>query len=469
MGLEDEVDTEDRFCAYIEELCGVIGHADRAGPLRGYCTGLALPCERKSVEPMAAVTAPSRTAAQHQALLHFVSQSPWSDEAVLSKVYELVLPSMKRRGAMEGWIIDDTGFVKKGKHSVGVGRQYCGHVGKRENCQVAVSLSVANHHASLPIAYRLYLPEDWALDAVRRDKAHVPSDVAFKTKPEIALELIKKAHAAGQLHGVGLMDAAYGHDTALRLAIAGLDLSYVASIQGNVLVWVPGKKPVPRAPKRQRFGEVQLLSVEELARALPKTSWRNIRWREGTAEWLSSRFARIRVHVGHRHKIEGGPAEEWLLIEWPEDENEPIKYWLSNLPRSVSFCRLVDLAKLRWRIERDYQELKQEVGLGDFEGRSWRGFHHHATLCIAVYGFLISERETIPPSGHRSAPLFPAPALPENHKPRGASASNRTSLSELHPNHATTSAAGAGKNSSAMSLLRKTPKTKASAQCVVTQ
>src|SRR5467141_3781855 len=193
MGLQGSDGSDGRFLSYVEGLASVIGHADRASPLRDYCTGLMLPCERKSVEPMAAVTAPGRTAAQHQALLHFVGQASWSDEKVLAKVCEMVLPAIERAGPIEAWIIDDTGFPKKGKHSVGVARQYCGQVGKQDHCQVAVSLSVANRHASLPVAWRLYLPKEWAEDGARRHKAGVPDEINFKTKPEIALEQVGRA------------------------------------------------------------------------------------------------------------------------------------------------------------------------------------------------------------------------------------------------------------------------------------
>src|SRR5476651_1282871 len=179
-----------------------MGHADRAGPLRDYCVGLMLPCERKSVEPMAAITAPERTAAQHQSLLHFVGQGAWSDDAVLAKVREMVLPQIERHGPIEAWIIDDTSFPKKGQHSVGVARQYCGQLGKQDNCQVAVSLSLANHHASLPVAYRLYLPDDWAADNERLRKVGVPDDIDFATKPEIALEQLRWACEAGLPRGV---------------------------------------------------------------------------------------------------------------------------------------------------------------------------------------------------------------------------------------------------------------------------
>src|SRR5216110_3406551 len=185
MDLGGRDDSEARFASYIEGLASVIGHADRVGPLRDYCTGLMLPGERKSVEPMAARTAPARTAAQHQSLLHFVGVATWSDEKVLAKVREMVLPAIEKDGPIEAWIIDDTSFPKQGQHSVGVHHQYCGQLGKEANCQVAVSLSIANHTASLPVAYRLYLPKEWAKDKVRRKKAGVPKDIRFKTKPEI--------------------------------------------------------------------------------------------------------------------------------------------------------------------------------------------------------------------------------------------------------------------------------------------
>jgi len=415
-------DSESRFAAYVEELMGVIGHADRCGPLRDYCTGLMLPGERKSVEPMAAKTAPARTAAQHQSLLHFVGVAAWSDEKVLAKVRDLVLADIERHGPIEAWIIDDTGFPKKGTHSVGVARQYCGQVGKQDNCQVAVSLSVANHHASLPVDYRLYLPKEWAEDDERRRKTGVPDEIGFKTKPAIALDQIRRACEAGLPRGVALMDPAYGNDARLRTGVTELGLTYVAGIQSNTLVWPSGAEPKRggKPPTKGRRGEPDLTSAKELALGLPKQVWREIKWREGSADWLCSRFARVRIRVGHRHRLAENRSQEWLLIEWPEGEEVPTKYWLSTLPQEISFRQLVDLAKLRWRIERDYQELKQEVGLGHYEGRGWRGFHHHATLCIAAYGFLISERETIPPSEPRRATLLPELAIPNGYRPRGS-------------------------------------------------
>jgi SRSO17 transposase len=422
--------SESRFAEYVEGLVSVIGHADRAQPLRDYCTGLITACERKSVEPLAAATAPGRVEAQHQSLLHFVGEGHWSDERILAKVREMVLPEIERHGPIQAWIIDDTSFPKKGRHSVGVARQYCGQLGKEDNCQVAVSLSIGNSHASLPVAYRLYLPQDWAVDGERRGKAGVPEDISFKTKHEMALDQVRWACEAGLPRGVVLMDAGYGNNSELRADITMLELTYLAGILSNTTVWPHGTAPLPpkewsgrgRPPKLlQRDAKHQPASAKELAFSLPKRAWRRVEWREGAAEPLSSRFASVRVRVARRDfKRSKQRPEEWLLIEWPTNESEPTKYWLSTLPESTTLQRLVSFAKLRWRIERDYQELKQEVGLGHFEGRRWRGFHHHATLCIAAYGFLICERETIPPSAIRSARLLSPPAIPPGYRPRGS-------------------------------------------------
>ena len=373
---------------------------------------------------MAAKTAPARTAAQHQSLLHFIGVAAWSDEEVLAKVREMVLPSMQRQGPIEAWIIDDTGFPKHGKHSVGVQVQYCGQLGKEANCQVAVSLSIGNHSASLPVAYRLYLPKEWATDKVRRKKVGVPKDIRFKTKPEIALDQIRWACEAGLPRGVALMDAAYGVDLRLRTGMTALGVSYVVGIQPKLLMWPPGTEPKRKGRPLNSTGrrdEPDLTSAERIARNLPNEAWQTIPWREGSAEWLSSRFARVRVRVGHTQLKPELISEEWLLIEWPADEAEPTKYWLSTLPADIDFRELVDFAKLRWRIERDYLELKQEVGLGHFEGRGWRGFHHHATMCIAAYGFLVSEKEQSFPPQHLVAPRpSGASGLPGGDPPKGS-------------------------------------------------
>ena len=279
---------------------------------------------------MAAVTAPAHVSAQHQRLLHFVANATWSDEQMLAKVRELVVPSIVRHGPIEAWIIDDTSFPKQGSHSVGVHHQYCGQLGKQANCQVAVTLSIANHHASLPIAYRLYLPQAWIGDAARRAKAHVPAAIKFKTKPQIALEQIRAAHAAGVPRGVVLTDASYGSNKALRDAITALELTYAAAIVPTVKVRLV----------RAHDAKEQRVSVKDLALSLPKHAWRTTTWREGTNEPLRSRFARVRVRAA---PIRGAAkcAEETLLVEWPAGEAKPTKYWLATVEQKISFRGLV--------------------------------------------------------------------------------------------------------------------------------
>jgi SRSO17 transposase len=448
-------EAEARFEAYADGLASVLGRSGRGAGLRDYCTGLMLPLERKSIEPLAAATSPSRVSAQHQSLMHFVSVSPWSDQKLLTKVGELVLPTIERHGPMEAWIIDDTGFRKKGRHSVGVARQYCGEIGKQDNCQVAVSLSLANAWASLPVAFQLYLPKPWAEDGARRSKAGVPDHVAFATKPQIALEQIRRACEAGLPRGVVLMDAGYGVDARLRLGVTSLGLSYVAGVLSDTLVFAPGHPAAaghtrPKSGRRQRH----VVSIKEIALSLPAEAWTQVAWREGAAEPLSGRFARVRVCSAHRHRTLPERSVEWLLVEWPKDEVEPTRYWLSTLAEDIAFDRLVELTKLRWRIERDYQDLKQEVGLDHFEGRSWRGFHHHASLSIAAYGFLISERETIPPSGPGSSRRGPQAGLPDGYRPRGAADPDRTAHPQLDRHPTTTPRRRARQTTAAMSLLR---------------
>jgi SRSO17 transposase len=278
MNLKHGKDSEARFVEFVEGLSSVIGHADRTGPLRDYCTGLMLPGERKSVEPMAARTAPARTAAQHQSLLHFVGVATWSDEKVLAKVREMVLPAMTKDGPIEAWIIDDTSFPKQGKHSVGVHHQYCGQLGKQANCQVTVSLSIANHCASLPVAYRPYLPKDRTKDRARRKKAGISSKIGFKTKPEIALEQIRWACEAGLPRGVALMDVAYGNDSRLRAGMTALGVPYVVGVQPNTLMWRSGTGPRRKGKPLNNTGrrdEPDLISANEVMLSLPKRAWRH--------------------------------------------------------------------------------------------------------------------------------------------------------------------------------------------------
>jgi SRSO17 transposase len=333
------------------------------------------------------------------------------------------------------WIVDDTGFVKKGHHSVGVVRQYCGQVGKQENCRVAVSLSVTTNTASMPVAFQLYLPAVWAEDKGRRRKAGVPEEVVFRSKPQIALEQIRRARVRGIPQAVILADAGYGTDTRFRLALTEMELPYVVGVMSSVSVWKPGEVPQPPKKWKGKGRRTKLLrrdpdhppvGVRELAVLLPPASWKRVAWRQGVRKKLRSRFAAVRVRPAHRDYWRAEPhPEEWLLIEWPADQPEPLKYWLSTLPVDTPLTELVRLAKHRWIIERDYQELKQELGLGHFEGRGWRGFHHHATLCLAAYGFLVAERNRFSPSARVGHVELPAAGPPSDHYPRGSPRSSR--------------------------------------------
>jgi SRSO17 transposase len=373
---------------------------------------------------------PARSALS-TSLHHFVAKAPWNEASLLAAMRDYVLPKMEKRAPIRAWIIDDTGIPKKGRHSVGVARQYCGELGKQDNCQVAVTLSVASDHASLPVAFRLYLPEPWANDEERRRKAAVPADIAFQTKPQIALDQIRQAIADRVPEGIVLADAGYGNDTSFRSGLSELGLGYVVGVQGSTSVWTPGTEPLPakswsgtgRKPKLlRRDKSARPVKLSELARGLPANTWQMVHWRECTRGMLVSRFTALHVRPSHRDYWRAEPwPEEWLLIEWPEGEKEPTRYWLSTLPADTPIATLVDTAKLRWRIERDFQDLKQEIGLDHYEGRGWRGFHHHAALSIAACGFLVAERSPIPPSAPaRKALAASVPEPDETYRPRGA-------------------------------------------------
>jgi SRSO17 transposase len=383
-----------------------------------------LPGERKSVEPMAARVQPQNVRSAHQSMHHLVAEAAWSDEAMLSAVAGAVLPKLVRNDVPVHWIVDDTGFAKKGKHSVGVARQYCGQTGKQDNCRVAVSLSIATALGSLPVGYRLYLPRAWSEDVARRRKAGVPEDVGFETKPALAMRQIEAALALGYPRGVVLADAAYGEETTWREQLAEHELAYAVGVRPGTTVWwgehQPLSEPKPegqrgRARRRlQRDDDHQPISVAELARVLPGKRWRTVTWRQGVSEPLSSRFARVRVRAAHRDQPRD---EEWLIIEWADGADEPAHYWFSNLPRNLPWQEMIDTVMGRWRIERDYEELKQELGLGHYEGRNWRGFHHHASLCIAAYGFLMLERLA---GSKKNSVQLKAPTLPTGLRPRRA-------------------------------------------------
>ena len=439
----------DRFDHYLDHLSQGLGHADRHAGLRGYCTGLMLPLSRKSVEPMAARVDPMHASARHQALHHFVAKAEWSDAELLRRVAQWVVPNMDfSQGGW--WIIDDTGFPKKGRHSVGVTRQYCGMLGKQDNCQVAVSISLASSQASLPVAWQLYLPEDWASDTERRTKAGVPEEVRFATKPQIALQQLRALLAEGAPSYCVLADAGYGVDNTFRQTLSDMGLLYTVGITSAIVVWPPGVQPLPPKPYRgtgrppvvpMRTATLQPMSVKALAMSLPEQAFQTITWREGSNAPLHERFAAVRVrHPGGNAGKARLRPEQWLLIEWPANDAQPSKYFLSTLPEDTPIHELVSVAHQRWRIERDYQDLKQDFGLGHYEGRGWRGFHHHGALSIAAYGFLMAERLAADKSdgGKKNFIARKVPDLPKDYIPRG-SPSRAAPRANVHPDTASTS------------------------------
>jgi SRSO17 transposase len=449
---------ESRFERYAGVMANALEHADRSTPCRWYLQGLMLPGQRKSVEPMAARVHPQNVRSAHQSMHHLVADADWSDTALLAAVAREVVPILSQEGAAPCfWIVDDTGCRKYGKHSVGVARQYCGQLGKTDNCQVAVSLSLATAEGSLPLDYRLYLPQEWADDAQRCARAGIPEHITFATKGEIAWKQIEAARAVGIPLGTILMDAGYGDEAALRDRMRAEELPYAVGIKPATAVWWGDHQPASapehgRGRPRTRLlrdDAHQPIGVLELAHILPAAAYRSVTWREGTNAPLRSRFARVRVRAAQGDRPR---EEEWLLIEWPKGEVKPTRYFLSTLSADISFKELVAVVKMRWRIERDYRELKQEVGLGDYEGRNWRGFHHHASLCIAAYGFLMLERLS---GTKKNAARFKTPPLPEGFLPRGAGA-NAAPRPMVDRQHPLSSGANHRAKSSAVPLLRET-------------
>jgi len=369
--------------------------------LHGYCRGLLLPNERKSMEPIAVRMDPSHARASREAVQQFITDSNWDYQALLRGAREYALPLLLRTGPMEAWIIDDTAFPKSGSDSVGMARQWCGTKGKQDNCQDAVSISVANRETSLPCAFRLYLPESWCKDAAALKKVGVPESIQFQTKGVIAEDLILQLRREGVAPAPVLADAAYGDKWEFREFLTSLEMRYVMAIKPGTTVWAPGTRPLPPKPWCGRgLGPNRLQvdpdhppkSVADLAMDLRAGKWKVVPWEEGSRGAMKSRFAALRVRCAHRtEKQMRVPPLQWLLIEWPEGKPEPTDFWFSTLPASTPIEELVRMAKLRWRIERDYQVLKGHLGLDHFEGRTWRGFHRHASLSIAAYAFLLAE------------------------------------------------------------------------------
>jgi SRSO17 transposase len=382
--------------AFLADVIVPMGRKERGQHAGEYVRGLLMDGERKSIEPMAK----RLPGGDVQALQQFVNQSPWPSGEVRASLAR----KMEREFVPEAyWLIDEVSFPKQGKHSVGVERQYCGSLGKTANCQVAVSLDLGTEESSTPLNWALYLPKQWTDDPTRRRRAGIPEEITFKTKIVLALDLIDEAKEWGLQGRLVLADSAYGDAYDFRQGLRSRELDYVVQVSGELTGWTqdphPPELPVKRGGlRRKRFYAKELpptRSLCQIAKDLPSQSWKQITWREGTKGPLSSRFARVVVWTANglvQGKTTQVPREE-LLIEWPDGDKGPWKYWLSSLPpHRTSFRALVRKAKGRFRIEQDYEEMKGEVGLDHFEGRSWRGWHHHVTLVTLAYAFLVLER-----------------------------------------------------------------------------
>jgi SRSO17 transposase len=410
---------------FLDEMTVDMGRPERRSAMRHYVTGLLLDGERKSVQPMAArlVAGASETDAMRQRLQDCVSLSPWSDEEMLRR---LALKFEREMPGIEAFVVDDTGFAKKGEYSVGVTRQYSGTLGRTDNCQVAVSLHLAGDKGSGCIGMRLYLPEEeWASDQKRRTAAGVPEDVCFQTKWEIALGQLDTALAWGIGRHVLLADAGYGDSTTFRSGVEERGLHYMVGVSGIATIWRPGVTPViPSTPKMGRpptrpTAKQAPVGLSDFARERDTKDFRNVSWRQGSKGRMRGRFYAVRVYSAERHTKKTRPELKpiWLIIEDTEEEKRPFKFYFSNLPEGTSLKRLVTLIKLRWRVERDYQDLKGEIGLDHFEGRTWRGFHHHATLCAVAHGFLALRRALFPPEQSEVDAIGSAPPSAANLAP----------------------------------------------------
>lgn len=391
--------------AFLDEMVEGQGRPERRSNLGHYITGLLLDGERKSIQPMAArlTNNPAEADAMRQRLKDCVAESEWS-EVELQRRFAIKMD--RELPGLEVIVVDDTGFAKKGKHSVGVARQYSGTLGRTDNCQVMTSVHLAGDLGSVMVAERLYLPKEWTDDRARCRAVGVPDEVEFKTKWQIALDLIDQTLAFGITLRPVLADAGYGETVEFRDGLTQRGLKYVVGIPNNQLVWPPGTNPKP--PKRQagtkgrprthwQDGNKQPIRIAKLVEGIPRERYKTVSWREGARGKLSSKFLAYRVRSAVKHTKGRPPGEEqWLLCEWQSCDSEP-KFWLSTLPANISLKELVRVTKLRWRVERDYQDLKGEVGLDHFEGRLWRGFHRHATLCAVAHGFLALRRALFPP------------------------------------------------------------------------
>jgi SRSO17 transposase len=413
----DRLDSE--LNNYIEGLLDGLGRVERREALGWYITGLLLEGDRKSIYPMASrlVENVADVESMRQRMQQAICVASWSEQVVQARLATKVDHELP---GIEAFVVDDTGFPKKGVESVGVARQYSGTLGRVDTCQVAVSLHLAGEQRSACAAMRLYLPKEWTDDPDRCRKVGIPEDVQYLPKWQISLNQIDAALSAGVRRHVVLADAGYGDCNEYRAGLRERNLHYITGVQGSHVVWSPDSNPSVRprgagkrgqAPTRYRDDANPPLAIKELAISL---DYRDVTWREGSRGKQTSRFAAVRVRSAHYHHRSVPPGEEqWLLCEWPKDAVAPTKFWFSSLPPSTSSKYLVRLAKLRWRVERDYQEMKQEVGLDHFEGRKWRGFHHHVTMCSIAHAFLALQRALFPPQdgeldsayGQKAAPI----------------------------------------------------------------
>jgi SRSO17 transposase len=361
-----------------------------------YLRGLLEDGSRKSLEPMVSRLGGE---ADYQSMQQFLTDSPWDPALVVRAVAERVCPEIE----VEAWVLDDTGFPKQGKRSPGVKRQYSGTLGKTGNCQVGVSVHAVGSKGTAPLGWALYLPEEWCADEERRRQAKIPEEVTFKTKSELGGELVERAASWEVPKAPVLGDAAYGDNTELRKRLHAAGTEHVFSVSAETTGFEPGaafavpapKRTSGRPPKRLR-PDREPVAIGELIAGLRSEEWQTLAFRDGPdGEPMTSRFAFLRVRAGnlwHKGYVEEPPHEEWLIAEWPEGSEEPTDYWLSDLPADTEPERLARLARLRWKIELDYRQLKGELGLDHYEGRSWLGWYHHTALVTAAHGFLTLER-----------------------------------------------------------------------------
>jgi SRSO17 transposase len=360
-----------------------------------YLRGLIEEGKRKSLEPM---TERLGADADYQSMQQFLTDSPWDPAEVVRTVVERVAPEIE----ILAWVLDDTGFAKQGKRSPGVKRQYSGTLGKVGNCQIGVSVHAVGEQGTVPLGWALYLPEEWCEDPERRAQAKVPEQIEFKTKPELGVELLERTSGWAVPKAPVLGDAAYGDNAELRERLHHAEFQYVLSVSAQATVFAPGsvfavpeRKGATGRPRGRLRPDRKPQAIAELIAGLDRKDWQTVAFRDGPdGEPMSSRFAFVRVRAAHRWQwgFATEPREEWLICEWPEGEQAPTDYWLSNLPPDAEPERLARLARLRWRIELDYKQLKGELGLDNYEGRSWLGWHHHTALVTAAHGFLTLER-----------------------------------------------------------------------------